>query len=67
MKAGKIIEFRSSNNHSNQHLQKLQAAAPPSFKISNSKIRQKLKILDHDKYQELEEFLAGMTFIIPNK
>jgi len=43
MKAGKIIEFRSSNNHFNQPLQKLQAAAPPGFKMSNSKIKQKLK------------------------
>jgi len=43
MKTGKIIGFRSSNNHSNQPLQKLQAAASPRFKISNSEIRQKLK------------------------
>jgi len=42
MKTGKIIGFRSSNNHSNQPLQKIQAAASSTFKISNSKIRQKL-------------------------
>jgi len=43
MKTGKIIGFRSSNNHPNQTLQKLQAAAPSTFKMSNSKIRQKIK------------------------
>jgi len=41
MKTGKTIGFSSSNNHSNQPSQKLQAAATPRFKISNSKIRQK--------------------------
>jgi len=43
MMAGEIIKFRSSNNHSNQPLQKLQAAASSTFKMSNSKIRQKIK------------------------
>jgi len=43
MKTGKIIRFSSSNNHSNQHLQKLQAAASSTFKMPNSKIRQKIK------------------------
>jgi len=43
MKAGKKIGFRSSNNHSNQPLQKLQAAALSTFKMLNSKIGQKLK------------------------
>jgi len=42
MMTGKTIGFSSSNNHSNQPSQKLQAAASSTFKISNSKIRQKL-------------------------
>jgi len=44
MNAGKIIGFRSTNNHFNQPLQKLQAAALSTFKMLNSKIRQKIKI-----------------------